>query len=936
LSRAIRTIASAALLLLAFASPARAAFGIEAFDVVLTELGGAQATQAGSHPFAMTTKFGVTTEVDPELGEVPQASLKDMNLQLPPGLVGSPNAVPHCSGVDFANVSPIPPKLPACDDDTAVGVAAVRIKVLEEVSYYDAPIYNLEHPPGAPAKFGFVVLGDPVTFRAGIDPKPPYNVVARLTNTSQALAFYGAVVTIWGNPSAPQHDTERGSCVDVTKRMPTSEIASLGSCSGGGDERAFLTLPTSCRGPVATGFEAQPWQSPGEWVTGSSTSPLEVEGCSELEFNPTVAIQPTTASAESSSGLDVDISFEDDGVLDPQKRAESAAEKAVVALPEGVTVNPSQAEGLGACTVAQLENESPENAQGEGCPSSSKIGTVEVETPLLAGELLKGGVYVAQPYENQFGSLLALYVVVRDADLGIVLPLAGKVDVDPRTGRLTSTFENLPQIPFSRFHLHFRSGERSPLVTPKACGQYDIETVLTPWSDPSAPVTTTSSFTIVSGPDGGPCPSAAVDPFQPQFQAGSIDNAAGRYSPFYMRFTRNDGEQEMTRLSSILPPGLTGKIAGLTQCSQAAVEAAKAKKGLEELASPSCPASSQIGRTAAGAGVGPALTYVPGQLYLGGPYGGHPLSVVAIVPAVAGPFDLGTVVVQQALDLNPDTAEVEIDGAASDPFPHILQGIPLRLRDLRVYVDRPDFTLNPTSCEPLTTRASLYGSYVDPFTATDDVAAQLSAGYRAGACARLKFKPRLFLRFKGGTRRSDHPALRSVLVARKGDANVGRAVVTLPPSQQIDNAHLNNPCTRVQFNANQCPKKSILGIATAYTPLLDEPLKGRVYFRSNGGERLLPDIVADLRGQFHIVLVGAVTSKKKRLRTTFATVPDAPVSKFVLSLKGGDQGLLVNNRNICGRDYAAQVKLTAHNGRTHAFQQVVANSCKKKKRSSHR
>jgi hypothetical protein len=253
-----------------------------------------------------------------------------------------------------------------------------------------------------------------------------------------------------------------------------------------------------------------------------------------------------------------------------------------------------------------------------------------------------------------------------------------------------------------------------------------------------------------------------------------------------------------------------------------------------------------------------------------------------------------------------------------------LQGIPLRLRDLRVNVDRPDFTLNPTSCEPLQTKAAVFGVQ-SPFQATSP--------YRATNCAALKFKPKLTLKMLGGTKRGDHPALKSTLTYPKGPgyANIGRAVVKLPPSEFIDNAHIQSPCTRVQFNANSCPKGSILGNAEAISPLLDEPLKGKVYFRSNGGERLLPDVVADLQGLFRIVLVGKVDSVKGRIRTTFDQVPDAPVSKFTLNLKGGKQGLLVNNRNLCAKVLKADVQMSGQNGRAHNTRPVVKTSCKKGK-----
>jgi hypothetical protein len=400
-----------------------------------------------------------------------------------------------------------------------------------------------------------------------------------------------------------------------------------------------------------------------------------------------------------------------------------------------------------------------------------------------------------------------------------------------------------------------------------------------------------------------------------------MNNAAGTYSPFYMRLTRGDGEQELTRFSSVLPPGLTGKIAGLAQCSEPAIDGAKLKSATAELALPSCPGSSRIGRLLSGAGVGSALTYLSGSLYLAGPFHGAPLSVAAIVPAQAGPFDVGTVVVQEGLTLNPETAEVEIDGSASDPIPRMLAGVPLDLRDLRVYVDRPAFTLNPTNCEPEQARAVL---------TSIAASASLSARYQASSCASLPFKPKLSIKLSGGLKRTGHPAVTSILTARPGDANIGAVTVLLPGTEFIDNAHITSPCTRVQFNADACPPQSVLGHARAFTPLLDQPLEGPVYFRSNGGERELPDLVADLHGQFHLILAGYVDSKHRRIRTRFLHVPDAPVSKFVLKLAGGKKGLLQNSTDLCIRKSRARQILIGQNGRRIAVGRSLKTSCKQR------
>ena len=399
----------------------------------------------------------------------------------------------------------------------------------------------------------------------------------------------------------------------------------------------------------------------------------------------------------------------------PNSIASAHVKKTTVTLPEGVTINPSSAEGLAACTPTDYARETVNSGPGDGCPGASKIGSLQIDTPVLA-EPVRGSLYLAQQddprtstpgAENPVDSMLALYMVARLPERGILVKLAGKVEPDLRTGRVTTTFDDLPQLPFERFTLSFREGARAPLVTPSACGTYTTEADFVPYSadDPEHPrpsevLHAPSQFAIGSGVDGGACPSGGVPPHRPGLTAGSLNNAAGHYSPFYVRLMRNDGEQEMTNFSIKLPPGITGKLAGVPFCPDAAIEAAKAMTGADELANPSCPKASEVGRTLAGVGVGSVLTQVPGKVYLAGPYHGSALSIIAITAAKVGPFDVGTVVVREALKINPETAEVFVDATGSDPIPHIIDGIPTHLRDLRIYVDRPEFVRNPTSLRP--------------------------------------------------------------------------------------------------------------------------------------------------------------------------------------------------------------------------------------------
>jgi hypothetical protein len=898
------------------AAPAGAAFGLKGLGFAFEEEDGTTATAAGTHPFVFTTTLAVNAKPDLEQGELPEDSIKDLRITLPPGLVGNPGAVPTCPAADFATIVN---GLSSCPDNSAIGFADLRVALPFEVpDTYRVGFYNLAPAPGVAAEFGLVVLGVPVTFDAGVNPNPPYNLVISGDNVPQGARFFSSTVSVWGNPANPIHDALRGRCAEGTS-----------VCHVNLPEKPFLTLPRSCTGPLPMDFKARSWQEPGILLDYPIQSAHGMGNCASLHFAPDITAEPTSRSAEASSGLDFHLDIDDEGLISPEGTAKSDIRKAVVTLPQGVTVNPSVAEGLATCSEAAFASETVDSEPGLGCPQASKVGEVEVETPLLEGRLLKGSLFVATQDENPFHSLIAIYMVIKDPGLGVLVKLPGRVDPDPRTGQLVTTFGEapyeIPQFPFSHFRFHFREGARAPLVTPPACGKYEIKTVFTPWANPDAPYVTSAPFEIDHGVNGGPCPPGGVPPFAPGFEAGSINNNAGSYSPFYMRLTRKDGEQDMTRFSSVLPRGVVGKIAGLAKCPDAAVAAAKAKSGRAELVSPSCPESSRIGRTLGGVGVGSVLTYAGGSLYLGGPYGGDPLSVIAITPAVAGPFDAGTIVVRVALTLDPETAEVQVDGANSDPIPHILKGIPLKVRDLRIYADRPNFTLNPTSCNPSQAKATLFGSFLDVFNPADDVPVPLASRYQAANCSRLGFKPKLSFSLTGGTRRGDHPAFKAVVVPRPGDANIGKTVVTLPHSAFLDQGHIRTLCTRVQFRAQQCPAGSIYGHVKAKSPLLDETLEGPVYLRSSSHP--LPDLVFALRGIVEVDVVARIDSTKGRIRTTLDSPPDAPVSRFVLEMQGQKKGLIVNSRNLCAHKARAIADLSGQNGRSFVSKPVVKASC---------
>jgi hypothetical protein len=941
-------LAIAMLALASFAcAGASASFGIADTELAFEEKDGSPLTQAGAHPYLMTTRVDFNSIVTDGEGRIsPDEATNDLITELPAGFAGVPTATPRCTGAQFGERVPaggdVSVPYPNCPSSSAVGRIEVTgsfvPKFPAELAPIPAAVYNLIPPPGTLAKFGFVFAGVPVVFDITLSEESPYRVIATFHHTTQAIRIYGATLKMWGVPADDSHDVERGRC--FATGAPDDR------CEMDGDGQPLITVPSSCTGPLRADFEGNSWQHPETWITafaqtddgGEPPLPIGLSDCAALDFAPGISAAPTTRAASSPTGLDFGLTMKNDGILDPKNFAASTMERAEVTLPEGFSINPSVAEGLEVCTEEQLDKETAFSEAGSGCPNASKIGTVEVETPVLE-EKVNGALYIAEPYENPFGSLTAMYIVIKNAKLGIKVVQPLKVIPDPVTGQLTTVSEDMPQLPFTSFKLHFREGTRSPLASPPGCGTYEATAKLFPRSG-TEPVTTTSAFEIVSGPGGAACPGGGLPPFRPGLDAGTRNNAGGTFSPFDVRLQRTDAEQEFTNFSIKLPPGIAGILAGIPYCPEAGIAQAKARTGphggQEELDSPSCPAASQIGTTFAGSGVGQTLAYAPGKIYLAGPYKGSAISMVAITAGRVGPFDIGNVVVRLAFRVDRETAEVFIDATGSDPIPHIIKGIPVHLRDIRAATDRPKFVFNPTSCERTSTASTLLGSGLDFGSTHDDRPVTVSTPFQAADCAALDFKPKLSLRLKGGTKRGDHPAFRAVLKMKGGpeggEANTARARVTLPRSAFLEQGHIKTICTRVQFRADQCPAGSVYGFARAYTPVLAEPLEGPVYLRSS--EHQLPDLVASLHHEkITVDVVGRIDSLKGRIRNTFEAVPDAPVTKFVLTMQGGKKGLIVNSADLCKGTHKAIAEFTAQNNEVSNTKPVVKAKCGKSGKS---
>ena len=947
-------------------------------------------TQAAAHPDGTVAFWFNRGDVPGSQASraLPDGDAKNIIVRLPKGVVGNPEAVPKCPTIAAQAVPP------TCGPESQVGVATLGLAPGAVPNLFTHPFYVTEARDTVTAELMIATVQNlfniPVTARGrtngdyGVDTLalliPPYG------------SFFGSTVSLWGVPWAAEHDKWRIKGEDFAGINVSLKLASglPSSVSGSavvqpqsydpswGPIKPFFTNPTECSGsPLTLDVEMDSWQKVGSFVHASSAADLLV-GCDKLDFDPQMTLRPDVKFADSPSGLDVELSIPQSNdppaealgnpnlPFDPDDSSGAPAywktdaglatahlKDTTVKLPTGTSFNPAAANGLQGCTTAQigLTATSPDvtfDNEPHHCPDTAKIGTLEIVSPLLP-DPLRGDVYAAPQDDNPFpGSLTAIYMVAQDYERGLSIKLPGKVDLDPATGQIATTFLDNPQLPFDTFRLKFKTGPRAPLNTPATCGQFKNDVDLTPWSFPhSGPVADVQDpFDIDAMPNGFGCVTEPEDrSFAPGFEAGSTNPQAGAHTDFVLNVTRRDGEQEISALTLDMPPGLTAKLAGTPSCPDASLaEIESSRTGLAESTAPLCPPASQVGtvNTLAGAGSLPLPT--TGKLYLAGPYDPDgsgpkpvaPISVAAVVPAIAGgtpgdpAFDLGNVVARNAAYVDPKSAEVQVSSAK---LPYIVGGVPLRVRRIAVDLNKPGFMLNPTNCSPFAVAGSIGGA-ADPLVAGDDTAAGTSSHFQVGNCEALGFKPKLSLRVKGKATRGSYQALEATLTARPGDANIGRAAVTMPHSLFLAQEHLNTICTRVQFAARACPPGSVYGSATAISPLLDAPLVGNVYLRASSNP--LPDLVAALRGPdqqpIEIELVGRTDSVHDSLRNTFDVVPDAPVSSFTLKLKGGNKALLVTSTNLCRSKERPLAKFTAQNGRQLTLRPKLKTSCKGKAR----
>ncbi|HVD41587.1 MAG TPA: hypothetical protein VNC16_11390 [Solirubrobacterales bacterium] len=865
----VAVLALVAFFLFSARAEAATEYGIESAAASLSTL------QAGRHPDLTTSISFKASAGDP----VPDT--ENLEIDFPPGLTANPRKFPTCSLAQFNN-----PFINPCPQDSQIGI--VNVEFVGGSSFKE-PLYNLPAPEDEVARIGFIGFVYPTTLDIDLRSDSDYGLTVKSLNMPSVLHIARLETTTWGVPADPIHNSERIMPIEAVfcpEANPSQEPCAGGSRSSGLSPEPFLTNPASCQ-PMVFDFATTSYLDPGQVFTKSADAGEIVE-CEKVPFKPRLSIAPTSREAGSPTGLEVALDMPSEEAVNTVNS--SPLRGARVVLPEGMTVNASAADGLESCSAEQAAYQDPGPA---GCPAASKLGTAEFQSPVLKRPI-EGGIFLRTP---EPGHLFRLWLVSND--LGVNLKVPAEVELDEGTGRLTTVVQESPQLPADKVVLRFNGGARAPLRNPLTCGTSNATYELSPWSG-NPPVTGVVPITVDQGCGG--------DQFSPRLSAGTLSPTAGSFSPLIFDIGREDDEQNLATIDLVLPKGLTAKLAGVPLCPEGATSAG------------ACPESSRIGQVKVAVGAGTQPLWVPQSgkpataVFLAGPYKGAPYSAVATVPAQAGPFDLGLVTVRSGVYVDPETAQVSVK---SDPLPQILQGVPLDYRRVRVEIDREGFTLNPTSCAAQAVRASVLSSGGLTATASDR--------FQASDCASLGFRPKLSLQLKGGTQRTDHPALRAVLQAKPGQANIRRVSVALPHSEFLEQAHIRTVCTRVQFAADACPKGSIYGEARVVTPLLGQPLSGHVYLRSSSHE--LPDLVVDLEGQLEITLAGRIDSVDGGIRTTFWSTPDAPISKFALNMKGGQKSLLVNSRDLCSHPSLATVSMKAHNGREARIRPKLRASC---------
>ena len=972
-------------------------FGIKNFEIRFENEDGTPDTQAGSHPYQFVDFFELNSHfkrmesnADSPYLRVPDGVLRDVTVDLPPGLVGDPNAPPKkCTGAELRTVNPNGEGL--CPPESSVGNLYLNWSIAQTLlpRYYN-PVYAMVPPRGVALQLGTNFFLPLLYINNGVVAGGDYPVQATVTGAPAQAPVIKSRLVVSGVLSpcervAPGSGAYTDRYCSKTGEGGENDYAREPSSDG----KPFLTLPTGCHGPLRATMAADSWAEPGRWAKASTVSrnsagtPVSLTGCSKLKFPPEIGVEPDSSDASTSSGLTVNVHLPQSAAFNPTGLAESSLRDTTVTLPEGVAINPAGGDGLEACTSDA--GALPEGALGSPgdqigykgqeelnaayepgvkwstftpelasplapgtnfCPNGSKVGTVKIKTPLLEHEV-EGAVYLATQDSNPFESLIAMYIVAEDPYSGSLIKLAGEVTLNPQTGQIVANFKNTPDLPFENLELHFFGGERAPLATPSHCGTYTTTAVFAPW-DGNGPVTAESSFNIEHGPHGGPCPGATL-PFNPTVNAGATNIQAGAFSPLTVTVNRKDGEQNLKSIEGKLPPGLSGVLTGVEQCPEP-----QANEGL-------CGENSKVGEATIGVGVGnDPFTVTGGKFYLTGPYNGHgsctvgetgcaPFGLTFEVPAKAGPFDLANtknnhppcdcVVVRGKIELDPQTAAITITSnppGSTDSIPTSIEGIPLEIQHVNATTTRGNFQFNPTNCSKM----SLTGTV----QLNEGGSSTISTPFQVTNCAALKFEPKFTVSTSAKTSRTGGASLTAKLaypnVPQGTDADIAKVKVELPKQLPSRLTTLQKACTAAQFEANPaaCPTASKIGYAVVHTPLIPVPLQGPAIFVSHGGEAF-PSLTLVLQGYgITIDLVGTTDIKSGVTSTTFKTVPDQPFSSFELTLPEGPYSALTAPGDLCtAKNLTMPTEFIAQNGTgLKQSTKITVTGCPKAKKTTHK
>ncbi len=795
-------------------------------------------TQAAGHP-----PWGITTfELNHRpvlLGQEPEGALKRVRVDVPAGLAANPEALPKCQVEQFNHDE--------CPADTQVGNNELTVfAAAADLTLAPAPVYNLEPPPGFPLYFGIhveipLVANEHIFLEGHVDWAGDFHEYFEINNISKAVPVLKSKLNFEGR-------------------------------AGTGN---FITLPSECAPSDVAHIEVESWE--GERSAAFTHTPVGVEGCGAVPFQPSVTVTPETAHSDQPDGATVTVAA-------PQHEGSTEINTADIKdvhlkLPAGMTLNPPAGSSLGVCTQSQF--------QSGGCPPNSAVGSVDIETD-LPPHSLTGAVYLGSPTGATItGPPFTLYLDA-ESPLGVSVRLQGQVTPD-ENGRLETTFLHNPQLPFSTLTLKLGGGPQAPLANPLGCGTGHTETLFSPWTN-LGPWLSSTAFTT-DGVAGGACPSPL--PFQLAQSATSAPQTAGAETGYTFNLSRPDGHQYLAGLRTTLPPGLVGMIPNVTLC------------GEPQAASGSCSASSQIGTATASVGAGAAPIPFSGPVYLTGPYAGAPYGLSVPVEAAVGHFDLGRVVTRAAIGVDPSSARVIVQSA----LPTIVKGVPLRLRTLSVAVNRPHFLLNPTSCAALATETTL--------TSTLGFLSGTSSPFQAAACNTLAFKPSLAAESNRLTAsRANGVSLKVSIAQPAHQANMKSVVATLPLQLPSRLTTLQKACLPATFAANprSCPPESLVGSVTARTPVLPGTLSGPAYLVARGGANF-PDLYLILEGAgVRVILVGNTAIKNGITTSTFASIPDVPVSSFALTLPVGSHSALSSFGNLCSKPLIMPTTITAQNG----------------------